>query len=400
MRIRRSLILTVAGMALVSACTLPKQGGGGPVVPPVVGTVTRLASGGSISTASISRNGRYVVFVSTATTPGVDHNATLADVFFLDRQTPGVVRVSGGNGASESPSVADDGSVVFRSASTDLAPPDLNGNLDAFRWTAAGGVTRITDSPGDVGAPVVSADGSTVVVGAPETLTNPAGSTRTQAFRWQVATPAVFTVIPAVGTDGSAPVAINADGGQVLLAEPGRLSLYESAGGASRLVASATPSPVVPHITTFSVSPHAIGDNGDVVFSEVTYSYAAATGVLSFESGAARLWHRATMSISPVAATGVPGGPVQSADGRHVLTADLTSVTLDQDTPPAFVRGSIRSLDSLTNSTVTVAAAAQATFGTVSADGRYVAFVSTDPTLAAPDPNGIEPDVYLWDRGS
>lgn len=389
--------MTVSAALMAGGCTDPGTGGG-PTTPPVVGTVTRIAGGGQISSAVISRNGRWIAFVSTAPTPGTDGNGAATDVFVYDRQTSATSRVTGGDGASDSPSVADDGSVVFRSAATNLAGPDLNGRQDAFRWTAGGGVQRITDSTADVIGPLVSADGSTVVVSGPSSLTTPGGGARLEAYRWQPAAPALARLAP-VGTEGSSAAAVSDDGSRVLLAEPGRLSLWETATGSSTLVASATPSPAPPRATTFSVAPHSIAGDGDVVFSEVTYSFESVGGLLTFEAGTAMTWDRQTATVSAIPAAGLAAGPVQSSAGRHVITADVTGVSVDQDQSTTFLPGAIRSFDRTTGVVVTVAAAAQAAFTSVSADGRFVAFVSTDPVLVTPDPNGADADVYLWDRG-
>lgn len=317
-------------------------------------------------------------------------------MFLIDRQTSSTTRVSGGNGASDSPSVADDGSVVFRSASSDLGGPgDTNGHVDAFRWTTAG-VTRITDSPADVVSPLVSADGTAVVFGGPESLTVAAGTTRTQTFRWQPTAPSTFTLLAAVGPDGSVPLSITSTGDRVLLGEPGRLSVHD--GASSTQIATAPASPPAPEVRTFAVAPNALADDGDAAFAEVTYSYDSGTGVVSFVSGTARRWDRQTAVVSTLGVSGVPAGPVLSADGRHAVYADMTGVAVDQDDAGTFLRGAIRSYDTTLDTTTTVAGAAQASFGTVSADGRYVAFVSTDSTLAPADPTPTLPDVYIWDR--
>lgn len=417
---RPALLIAIALTTLAAACTDPNDPGNGTTttasptsssstsstsststssttVPTPPQGVTRLASGGVASAAVISRNGRYVAYVSTSPTPGVDANGGETDVFLIDRQASTTTRVSGGNGASDSPSVADDGSVVFRSASSDLGGPgDTNGHVDAFRWTTAG-VTRITDSPADVVSPLVSADGTSVVFGGPEALTVSGGSNRTQTFMWHAATPGSLTLLAAVGPDGSVPLSVTTNGDRVLLGEPGRLSVHD--GASATQIAAAPASPPAPQVSTFAVAPHALADDGDAAFAEVTYSYDSGTGVVSFVSGTARRWDRQTAAVSTLGLSGVPAGPVLSADGRHAVYADMTAVAVDQDDVGTFLRGAIRSYDTTLDTTVTVAGAAQASFGTVSADGRYVAFVSTDTTLAPADPTPTLPDVYLWDRG-
>ena len=98
---------------------------------------------------SISADGRYVAFHSTATNlvPG-DTNST-ADVFVHDTLTGGTTRVSvnsaGGqaNDFSDSPSISADGRyVAFRSRSTNLVPGDTNGRYDTFIHDTSTGATR------------------------------------------------------------------------------------------------------------------------------------------------------------------------------------------------------------------------------------------------------------------
>lgn len=367
--------------------------------PPPVGTVTRLVSGGA-SSAVISRNGRFVAYTSTNDAPGTDGNGGDTDVFLHDRQTSSTVRVTGGNGPSRDPSVSDTGAVVFRSAATDLvAGTDTNDRLDVFFWSAADGMIRVTDSAADVGAPLISADGTTAVFGAPESLVTPGGSSRTEAVRWRLTDRTTLVALTEAGSEGASPVAVSADGSRVLLAEPGRLSLSETPATPATVVANAPASPPAPQVTTFSVAPHALAADGDVVFAEVTYSFDDATGLLSFQSGVLRRWDRQGAAVSSVPAGAAPAGPVTSDDGVRLIVAEQAGVSVDQDAGRPFLPGAIRAVD-IGGATQSLLTTADGSFGTVSADGRYVAFVSTSTALAPPDTNGADADVYLWDRGA
>ena len=370
-------------------------------VPPTVGAVTRVSAGGA-SAAVISRNGRYVAFVSTNSGPGADGNGSGPDVFLYDDQTATTTRVTGGNGASQDPSVSDTGVVVFRSAATDLAGADTNGVLDAFIWNSTDGITRVTDALADVSAPLISADGSTVAFGAPESRVAPGGSSRLEAFLWQPSAPGVFVGLSESGAAGASPVAISADGTRVLLAEPGALSLSEAPATAATVVATAPASPPAPQITTFSVAPHAIAADGDVVFAELTYSFDESTNAIHFISGVLKRWDRDTATATTIATPGVPGapgGPVTSDDGTKLVVGDHSAVIVDQDAAAPYLPAAIRTID-IGGSPATAVGSYDASFGTVSADGRSVAFVSSSSTLDPPDPNGTERDVYIWERGS
>ena len=123
--------------------------------------------------ASISADGRYVAFESTATNlvPG-DTNA-IADLFLHDRQTRVTSRLSTddsgvqGNGDSMNPAISADGrQVAFVSWSTQLVPGDTNARMDIFvRDLVAGTISRVSiDSEGVQGngnslSPAISGDG-------------------------------------------------------------------------------------------------------------------------------------------------------------------------------------------------------------------------------------------------
>src|SRR6185369_15863793 len=83
---------------------------------------------GSSNAPYISGNQRFVAFQSDANVwaSAVDTNGT-TDIYLKDRQTGSITLVSQsngvvGNGASFSPSVSDDGRVVFASNATNLVP--------------------------------------------------------------------------------------------------------------------------------------------------------------------------------------------------------------------------------------------------------------------------------------
>jgi Tol biopolymer transport system component len=122
---------------------------------------------------SISADGRYVVFWSTATNlvPG-DTNGC-ADVFVRDRQSRTTIRASvgpageQGDGDSLNGVISADGRfVAFESYATNLVPGDTNSTVDVFvRDLAAGVTTRVSvdssgaQANGDSNAASISADG-------------------------------------------------------------------------------------------------------------------------------------------------------------------------------------------------------------------------------------------------
>ncbi len=132
------------------------------------------ASGGS--KAQISDNGRFVVFVSAADAPNT--SAGTNHVFLYDLQTSTTTLVSfnqnrtgGGNGPSDSPSISADGRfVTYRSSASDLVAEDNNNQPDVFVFDRLTGVNTLVSvnqigtmsGNGSSSAPVISADGSRI----------------------------------------------------------------------------------------------------------------------------------------------------------------------------------------------------------------------------------------------
>ena len=167
---------------------------------------------------SMSGNGRYVAFSSSASdlVPG-DTNG-VRDVFVHDRVTGETRRVSvdgsglQGDGASSEPALTQDASaVVFTSTSTNLTTGDTNGFADVFFFDLAGSTTTLvtkdqsggpTDGPS--GAPDASDDGSHVVF---DSAATDLVDTDTNGFRdvFVRDVPEGTTVRGSVGWDGAQP---------------------------------------------------------------------------------------------------------------------------------------------------------------------------------------------------
>jgi Tol biopolymer transport system component len=128
---------------------------------------------GPSTTPSISGDGRFVAFQSLATdlVPGDTNQAS--DVFVYDRQQARIHQVSlnslglEGDAASVEPSISADGRwAAFVSSATNLVHGDLNGHDDVFvRDLQAGETTRASlsssgaEGDGDSAWPAISADG-------------------------------------------------------------------------------------------------------------------------------------------------------------------------------------------------------------------------------------------------
>ncbi|MBP1684962.1 MAG: domain protein beta Propeller [Deltaproteobacteria bacterium] len=135
------------------------------------------------SAPSISADGNFVAFVSSATNLVVTDTKGRKNVFVCDRAASSIELISvnaagaPGNADSIVPVINGDGSVVaFKSNADNLVAGDSNGNVDVFvRDRMAGATERIsisvigTDSNGESYAPAVSRDGRFVVFGSEAT---------------------------------------------------------------------------------------------------------------------------------------------------------------------------------------------------------------------------------------
>jgi Tol biopolymer transport system component len=122
---------------------------------------------------SISADGRYVAFESQATNLVAGDTNGKDDVFVRDRVLNTVSRISvssgeaQGNGDSDGPSISPDGRwVAFLSSATNLVGGDTNGQLDIFLRDRKNGATfRVSISNDEQQAnagslfPIVSANG-------------------------------------------------------------------------------------------------------------------------------------------------------------------------------------------------------------------------------------------------
>lgn len=144
------------------------------------GTTTRVsvATGGgqaisSSTSPSISGDGRYVVFHSSAVNLVSGDTNNVSDIFIHDRQTGETRRVSQrsngtqGNDVSYNPVIAEQGEyVVFWSYASTLVDNDTNGKADVFIWErATGNLSRVStdtnnnQANGDSQYPTISGGG-------------------------------------------------------------------------------------------------------------------------------------------------------------------------------------------------------------------------------------------------
>lgn len=323
----------------------------------------------------VSRDGRYVVFYSTADDLVAGDSNGTHDVFLRDRSLRWTERISvsstgrQGNGISAySAAVSADGRyVAFTSDASNLVPGDTNGVTDVFLRDRAGGTTtRVSvasdGSQGSNGSQLddISADGSQVLFSSGAKLSDRDTNGFYDAYVHDRTSRTTSRV--SVGMDGQQG---NGDSGGGALSPDGRYIVFGS--GASNLVSGDT------------------NGQGDTFLRDRVLR---TTRLVSVSSTG-----RQANSYS--SASGV------SADGRYVLFESGASNLVRGDTN-GYADVFLRDRQAGTTKRVSVgntgAQGNEDSYGaTMSDNGRYVAFESTASNLVANDRNGLGPDVFVRD---
>ena len=256
---------------------------------------------GTSTELRLNADGRFVAFQSTSTNLVAGDTNASADIFLRDRQSGTTTRVSVGpagaqsNGASQRPSISADGRyVAFESSATDLVTGDTSNRLDVFvhdRQTAT--TTRVSVATGGTEADGISqqarisGDGRYVVFLSNSTNLV-AGATGYHVYRHDRQTGE--TVIADVGSGGAMPnasvstnvaPAISFDGRHVVFASPAVNIVPGAPGGvfirdmiATRTdVVSTSTSGILAPYSTISLTAIGVSTNGvHVVFASASSS--------------------------------------------------------------------------------------------------------------------------------
>jgi Tol biopolymer transport system component len=147
--------------------------------------------------STVSADGRYVAFVSTASNLVSGDTNGIQDVFLKDVQTGAIIRASTDSAGVEqnaspgnSIALSQDGRyVAFISSATNLVSDDTNGKADAFvKDTATGTTTRVSSSSSgqqannDSSAVSLSADGRYLALGTNATNLTPSTAYNANVF--------------------------------------------------------------------------------------------------------------------------------------------------------------------------------------------------------------------------
>ncbi|MEO2089988.1 MAG: hypothetical protein ABGY75_10890, partial [Gemmataceae bacterium] len=377
---------------------------------------------------AVSADGRYVACTSWASDLVPSDTNGLPDIFLFDRLSNSVTLVSRtptgipGNKGSARPSISADGRfVAFDSYAGDLTPGDVNGIGDIFLFDRQDGSVRLVshDPAGlagnglSIGAKI-SADGSVVVFPSSAALVGrPPGGRDNDVYLYERATGGVTLVsgLPSPTSTGvytfrsSGSPSVSADGrfvaftsgvftavGRVPPPATSDVYLFDRTTGTATTV---TANPLVPFTSARSFTPAISGDGRFVAFTTV----ATDTGVSEVFLYDRLVGTTALVSRTPA---GQPAGrnsiaPVISTDGRFVA---FTSDGPDLAAGDGNAASDVFRFDRLTGAVVLVSrtpaggSAAAASFApAVSADGRVVVFASVAGDLAPLDGNGVT-DVF------
>ena len=427
-RARRAILLGVV-VAMVGTLGVAPAAADGVVTERVSVTSGGAGGDGYSLFAAISGDGRYVAYESWSTNLVTGDTNGTADVFVYDRQTGAVERVSvasggtQGDGPSLHPSLSSDGRyVAFESSATNLVPGDTNGVSDVFVYdrqtdtvervsVATGG----TESNGPARFPSISADGRFVTFESSASNLVPGDTNNsTDVFVYDRQTDTIERVSVATGgTQG------NASSVLPTISDDGRYVAFDS--WASNLVSGDTNGVrdvfvydrQTDTIERISVSSGGTQGDGDSLFGVISGD----GRFVAFESLASNLvpgdtngvkdvfvYDRQTDTVErvSVAADGTEGDgssqdPSISGDGRFVAFDSYASNLVPGDGG----RRDVFVYDRGANVIERISIASDGTEGnadslaaSLSDDGRFVAYDTFASNLVPDDTNG-EGDVLL-----
>jgi murein DD-endopeptidase MepM/ murein hydrolase activator NlpD len=380
--------ITACGLALVVLAGVLAGAAPPPAAAQAGGVTTRVSvssdgtQGDSASWySSISADGRYVAFASDATNLVPGDTNSVGDVFVHDRQTGQTSRVSvSSDGTQQSddwrdfPSISADGRyIAFASDASNLTPVDIWYAPDVFvhdrqlRQTARVSVASDGTGGGPSTSPSISANGQHVAFGswAGDLVPNDTNGERDIFVHDRQLGKTTRISISSDGIQGNNSSGEDSDSRRVSSSADGRYVAFSSS--ASNLV------------------------HGDTNGYPDIFVHDRQTGETA----------RVSVASDGTQGNGWPGQPSISADGRYVAFSSSANNLVPgdkNDRQDVFVH------DRQTGQTMRVSVSSDGKEGNgaseepaISADGRYVAFMSAARNLVPGDSNGTW-DVFVHDR--
>lgn len=329
----------------------------------------------SSSVQSVSDDGRYIAYVSSATNLVSGDTNGVQDIFVFDRVTGITQRVSvdsagnQSNGVSNSAMISGDGRYVcYQSSATNLVSGDTNGTQDIFVFDRVTGVTeRVsvdssgTQSNGLSAGAAISSDGRYVTYASVGTnLVSGDTNALSDVFVYDRT------------TDTTKRVSVDSLGAQ-------------ASGGAS---IAPTISADGRYITYSSLATNLV--TGDTNGTTDIFLYDQVTATTQ----------RISVSSSGTEGNGASAVPIISANGQYVtyLSSATNLVTGDTNTmQDAFVYNTSTGTTERVLGTNGVQGNFSTTTSSISGDGRYVVISSQADNLVSGDTNA-QTDIFLYDR--
>ena len=363
----------------------------------LTGTTTRVSTDSSGSQGngdmtgllSISSGGRHVAFTSFASNLVAGDTNGEPDIFVKDMSKSGGVddltRVSTdssgtqGNGDSACQAISGDGRyVAFSSSASNLVAGDTNASYDVFVKDTVTGSTRLVSSDSS-GAQAQGNTGSRSTGGA---------------------------VCPSISADGRY-VAFSSLAWNLVAGDTNAsydVFLKDTVTGSTRLVSSDSSGAQAQGNTGEDAYPYVSADGRYVAFNSSASNLVAGdingvsdAFVKDTVTGSTRL---VSSDSSGARANGDSSNPSISADGRYVAFRSAASDLFAGDTNGAddiFVKDTVTGSTRLVSSdSLGVQANHHSSWPSISADGRYVAFLSWGSNLVASDINGVS-DIFVKD---
>ena len=434
-------------------------------IPAAAGPVTLLSradpdrpsdtAGGTSRLAAVSADGRYVVFLTNADNflPGVTDTNAVMDVFFHDRIAGTTVLVShvaadpstAGNGDVWDADLSADGRwVAFQSTATDLIPGQVGDAMtfaDIFLWDRDTGLTFLashlpglptTEAGNCWGVFDISADGSRVAYtsSAPDLVTGQSEDTESpDAFLYDratdtnvlvshtsagVTTAAGHTSEPFISADGNWVVfesdATNVVAGQTDSNGWTDLFLYDRVTGTNVLVSHAAGAASTA-ANNGSFSPRVSADGSRVAYESPATNLVTGQVDGNFDNDIF-LYDRATgantlvshaLSSATTAGNSFTSDPTLSADGRYVAFMGDASNLVSQPTGfwlAVYLYDRVTGTNSLV-SRGSATPSGDSSRPRISSDGAWVGFLSDATNLVPGQTDTIfTNDVFLWSRVS
>lgn len=400
-------------------------------------------SNGAASAPSLSADGRFVAFVSTARDVHPDDTDLVEDVFVRDLQTGVIVLVSRNsagvkaNGPCTAPSISGDGQrVAFVSTATNLHPDDSDTNPDIYLRDLSAGITFLASRASGAGGPkgngshadaALSLDGTVVAFSSTSTNLPDDADATDDVFARNLATSTTVLVSRATGPAGAKGNGgsrfLGVNGGRFISAD-GRFVCFRSA--ATNLDADdadANPDLYVRDISlaTTTLVSRASGPTGVKANAACDdFALSADGATVAFQTSATNLHpddtdgvtdlfaRNLTLNVTVLVSRGGGGAgpkandscfaPSVSGDGRYVAFWALASNLVPGDTngnADVFVRDIVgQRAIRVSVRTYGAESTGDSVDATISADGAFVAFRSFATNLVDDDNNG-QIDVFV-----